>query len=522
MPAALNRYICFAMNRSIFPNVVFMVITMAVITGFQVYWLKDNYDREKKGLLIKTNLLFQEVVNKLQATKLKLPHPVPDDSAQTAPTRIFVDGMPLADSLPRRKIITLVNTIRQKMHNEKKGGPVRSTMIFRMNGNGSLAKDSSPVQISQISDNSNQLLNVLYRVDLLQDSIRVSEVAASYAATLKRERLGVGYKVLRLPGTPAGYETDLSKAVVGFVHPVAYQLFLTDTGSYLLDKISLPILFSLLLVGITLFTFLILYRNLLRQRRLTEMKNEFIGNISHELKTPIATVGVAIEALKNFHALDDAQKTREYLSISSNELQRLGLLVDNVLKLSLFERKQTQLNKEFFDLKALVQEVLDAVKPQSEKQEAVVSFDSEGDDFIIQADKLHLTSVVYNLTDNALKYSSGAPRIRITLSRQKDIFTLTVSDNGIGIAQEYQGKVFDKFFRVPTGNQHAVKGYGLGLSYVAEIIKRHRGYIRVESEPGRGSSFVVSIPVEEKDVIQFDEKRSVRKVQFRLPLIKKT
>src|SRR6185436_11622670 len=132
----------------------------------------------------------------------------------------------------------------------------------------------------------------------------------------------------------------------GFAHPVTYQLSLTNNTTYLLKKILLPILFSLFLVGVTILSFVLLYRNLLRQHRLSEIKNEFISNITHELKTPIATVGVAIEALKNFNAIDDPQKTKEYLDISSNELQRLSLLVDKVLKLSMFEKREIELNKE--------------------------------------------------------------------------------------------------------------------------------------------------------------------------------
>lgn len=500
-----------------------MTITIGVIIGFQVYWLKDNWNREKKALTIKANLAFQETVHQLQAVKLKLHDLFPDGSTHQQATRIFLDEDGAdTDSLPRRKIVTMVNTIREKMRSERKDSTFKSAVVFRVNGVRGMVRDSLPAGFKKLTDSSDHLLNVLYRVDSLQDSIRVSEIETGFADMLRRENLDIGYKILRLPGTGSGRETDISKAMVGFAKPVTYQLLLTDTGGYLFKKISLPILFSILLVGTTLFSFLILYRNLLRQRRLTEMKDEFISNVSHELKTPIATVGVAIEALKSFHALEDAQKTREYLDISSQELQRLGLLVDKVLRLSLFEQQQTRLNKESFDLKELIGEVLDAMRPQFEKAGAVVEFSPDDGDFIVQADKLHLTSVVYNLVDNALKYSAEAPRIQLALARQRDVFRLTVSDNGIGIAKEYKNKIFDKFFRVPTGNRHAVKGYGLGLSYVSEIVKRHQGYIEVVSEPGHGSSFVVYIPVEEKDIIWLDDKRSIRKKVITLPAIKRS
>jgi two-component system phosphate regulon sensor histidine kinase PhoR len=254
-------------------------------------------------------------------------------------------------------------------------------------------------------------------------------------------------------------------------------------------------LFSLFLAGVTIFSFLLLYRNLLRQQRLAEIKNDFISNITHELKTPIATVGVAIEALKNFNAMHDPQKTKEYLDISANELQRLSLLVDKVLKLSMFEKKEIELNKEHFDMKVLTREVLDTMKLQFEKNKAMVNFETSGKDFMINADKLHITSVIYNLLDNALKYRNGGPIINVRLTSQKDLVTLTVKDNGIGIAPEYQGRIFDKFFRVPTGNKHIVKGYGLGLSYVSHVVAQHKGTINVTSEINSGSTFMIKLPV---------------------------
>ena len=278
------------------------------------------------------------------------------------------------------------------------------------------------------------------------------------------------------------------------------------------------ILFSILLLGITMLSFILLYRTLLRQRRLVAVKNEFISNISHELKTPIATVGVAIEALRNFGAAQSPERTKEYLDISAAELQRLGLLVDKVLKISLLESRKIELKKESFDIKALVLEVINIMKLQFEKYKAQVNVQTTGDHFIIEADRLHITSVIYNLLDNALKYSKENPVIDLQLSSlPNDIIELRIKDNGIGIPKEYQSKVFDKFFRVPSNNTHNVKGYGLGLSYVKEIVSAHLGYIVVESESGKGSTFTVKLPFKEAPVIYFDDKRRIlRKERIRL------
>jgi two-component system phosphate regulon sensor histidine kinase PhoR len=303
---------------------------------------------------------------------------------------------------------------------------------------------------------------------------------------------------------------DLNEVTIGFAKPMVYRLTLQNEFAYITKKLMLPILFSIFLVGITVISFVLLYRNLVRQRRLAELKNEFISNITHELKTPIATVGVAIEALKNFNAIQDPQRTREYLDISQNELQRLSLLVDKVLKLSMFEKKEMELKKEEFDCKQLTEEVMNSMKLQFEKYQAKVSLHTEGKDFVVEADKLHITSVIYNLLDNALKYSKENPVIDVQLRSHPEFIEFSVKDNGIGIAPAYREKVFDKFFRVPTGDTHNIKGYGLGLSYVAEVIKRHHGFVYAESELGKGSIFTAKFPQKERPVTWFDDKRSIR------------
>jgi two-component system phosphate regulon sensor histidine kinase PhoR len=254
-----------------------------------------------------------------------------------------------------------------------------------------------------------------------------------------------------------------------------------------------PILFSLFLVGVTVLSFVLLYRNLLRQRKLTEIKNEFISNITHELKTPIATVGVAIEALRNFNAINDPQRTQEYLDISQNELLRLSLLVDKVLKLSMFEKKEIELKYELVDLKGVVDEVVSSMKLQIEKYNASVSVSADGDTHL-QGDRLHLLSVVFNLLDNALKYGNSNTAVKFELKEKENEVELTVADNGIGISPEYQDRIFEKFFRVPLGNTHNTKGYGLGLSYVSHVVQRHKGKIEVESQPGIGSKFIITLP----------------------------
>jgi len=498
-----------------------MAIAIIGITGFQLYWLKQNYDREKNTLSIKSEVTFRETIEHLQLSKLKLDGTWLD-SAHKDNVKIFVkegneDNMNIRFN-PKTEIITTLNVLRKKLNDSTNLDSSHKTgMIISVNNDAiSYRNDSNNMPHTALPDSKKaQIFQMLYGVDSLQDSLKLRDISVAFSEAMRREKLDVPFSIIRLdnpsPGPP-----HFNEVTVGFAKPIAYKLLLGNSFPFILKQILLPIIFSILLLGITLLSFVLLYRTLIKQKRLAELKNDFISNITHELKTPIATVGVAIEALKNFNAIHDQQKTQEYLDISQNELQRLNLLVDKVLKLSIFEKKEIELKKEVFDLKQLSEEVMNSMKLQFEKYGAKLNFITEGDNFSIDADKLHITSVIYNLLDNALKYSKENPEIEVKLKSHKQHVALSVQDNGIGIPPEYKGKVFEKFFRVPTGDKHNIKGYGLGLSYVSEIARQHIGFIEVESEPGKGSIFTVHIPYKEMPVIQFDEHRKAFKKGIKL------
>jgi two-component system phosphate regulon sensor histidine kinase PhoR len=469
-----------------------MGLTILGITGFLIYWLRENYAREKNTLAIKTDVIFHETVQGLQVIKLKLDK-FPGDSLKK---RIFINeagtGSVHVQMLPRKEIGATIDIVKTRLRDSLKKNPeINNAMIISMNKSSMIAKgDSLPGDLSR--PGSDHFFQLLYGIDSLQDSLSVREIDSAYRIALKSEKLNIPFTIKREISGGVAMGSD-NKITVGFVNPISYELKLGNTFPYLIKKISLPILFSILLLGITLLSFILLYRNLEKQKKLTELKNEFISNITHELKTPIATVGVAIEALKSFNAIEDARKTKEYLDISSDELQRLSLLVDKVLKLSLFEKKEIVLETETVDMGQLVKEVVSSLRLQSEKCKAFIRLHTEGD-LMIAADKLHLQSVVFNLLDNSLKYNKGNPDIGIDLVGKENEITMTVRDNGIGISPEYKERIFEKFFRVPHGNTHNAKGYGLGLSYAAHVIQKHKGKIEVQSEEGKGSRFIITLP----------------------------
>ena len=463
-----------------------MAITIMGITVFQVYWLNNTYEREKRTLEIRSNMIFRETVYKLQASKLKLDSLVFD----TATDKRFANDE-LTDKrtirfLPRQKMIGLMNVLKEKAKDsaDEKENSKEKRGEKRSKG----GRHSFP---------NHRLMQFLYDVDSLQDSVKLKDIETAFANRMTQQNMEVPFCIDKITKTEKD-EPSFNEVIVGFSNPIAYKLQLGNTFPYLFKRINVPILLSLFIVGFTIFSFVLLYKNMLKQKRLADIKNEFISNITHELKTPIATVSVAIEALRSFNASMDAQRSKEYLEISANELQRLSLLVDKVLKLSMFENKGIDLKYEPLNMQALIKEVASSMRLQFEKKNAAVSISSEGDSSL-EGDRLHLVSVIFNLLDNALKYSYDNPHINITTIDGGNKLSLIVTDDGIGIPHEYREKVFEKFFRVPTGNLHNAKGYGLGLSYVAQVVKKHNGSIKVEPLEGGGSKFVIVIPKHQYD-----------------------
>ena len=471
--------------------------------------------KEKKNLEFRSSVVFKETVRKLQAKKLNLDRVFNDSTGNVkieVMNREFPPGFP---GHPEEQLTNVLNDVtiqisdslrnagidlekRSNVILKREGLPKDSLMRF-IPGKGNMVISMSEGGVFERKGPRGEFFRFLYNVDSLQDSLRVKEIDSACRIAFKKEGMNVPISISR-NGGKMQRERVLSeelrfpnKVTIGFAHPVTYELSLGNTFGHLIAKMASPILFSLFLVGVTVLSFSLLYRNLQRQRKLTEIKNEFISNITHELKTPIATVGVAIEALRNFNAINDPQRTKEYLDISQNELQRLSLLVDKVLKLSMFEKKEIELKYELLDLKGVVDEVVSSMRLQIEKHHATVSINTEGDTSL-QGDRLHLLSVVFNLLDNALKYGNGNTAIKFDLKEKGNEIEFSVADNGIGISPEYKDKVFEKFFRVPLGNTHNTKGYGLGLSYVSHVVQRHKGKIEVESQPGLGSKFIITLP----------------------------
>ncbi|MFM7814880.1 MAG: sensor histidine kinase [Flavobacteriales bacterium] len=249
---------------------------------------------------------------------------------------------------------------------------------------------------------------------------------------------------------------------------------------------------SLLIVIMILFSYSI--GTIYRQRKLSEIKNDFINNMTHELKTPIATISLACEALQDSDMRKSEAIMGNYIGMIQQENKRLGILVENVLRTSIFEHGQMKLNIQPLNIHDAIMQAIGNIEIQVKKRNGEIKTNLSAANHIVEGDSLHLLNVIYNLIDNAIKYTDGQPVVEITSSCNDKGIAISFKDNGIGISRENQKKIFDKLYRVPTGNVHNVKGFGLGLSYVKRVIDMHRGRIDLASELKKGSTFTIHLP----------------------------
>jgi two-component system phosphate regulon sensor histidine kinase PhoR len=234
---------------------------------------------------------------------------------------------------------------------------------------------------------------------------------------------------------------------------------------------------------------------ILRQKRLSEIQKDFINNMTHEFKTPISTIGISANVLSNKEILNDPNRLANYAAIIADQNKRLENQIEKVLQVARIEQNKLNLKFEETDVHSLVSEVAENFNLNVKNLNGIIQMNLKAENYIVNADRLHLTNVVYNLLDNAVKYRKKEPLITIYTINKADDMILEIEDNGIGIEKKYIKKIYDKFFRVPTGNIHNVKGFGIGLNYVKNIIDAHKWKIKVESKPGEGSRFTITIPV---------------------------
>lgn len=297
----------------------------------------------------------------------------------------------------------------------------------------------------------------------------------------KKELLTKGYKFNLYPN-------DL------FSNPEYLIIYFPHQKKYLLTQMWTMLFISAALILIIIFLFTYTILTIIKQKKLSEMKNDFINNMTHEFKTPISTISLACQAIKDKDVIIVENLFSNYINIIDEENKRLGKLAEKILQTAIIEKGQLKLKKEKIDIHKIINDVIKNISIQIEKREGSIDLTFEADESIIDVDKMHFANIIFNLIENAYKYSLGKPNIRINTKNAEHGVIIKIEDNGIGINKSNLKKIFDSFYRIPTGNIHDVKGFGLGLSYVKAIVEKHNGNIRAESELKKGTTIIMFFP----------------------------
>lgn len=333
-------------------------------------------------------------------------------------------------------------------------------------------------------------MDSLFSLSLNEHGIETSVVFGAFDRYGQPAYLDERSEVYRDELVDKGYSVGLG--------PLQLRVYFPDLGRHLIKSIVGAFVLSGVMLLFIAIGLAYVMRSVIKSKKLVRIRRELMNNLTHELKTPISTIGLASEALGDSDLKLNEEQKNYYISMIRGENKRLGVLVEKVLQASLSDSKSLKLYPVELNIHDVIKDVVRNVAMQVRKQGGKIELSLKATNPIIRADKIHITNVIFNLLDNAIKYSPDGAQIEIISNQTEDGVELLVKDNGVGIPKEHIGKVFERLFRVPTGNVHDVKGFGLGLSYVKTVIERHGGVIYVESEVDKGSTFVVKLKFDSK------------------------
>jgi two-component system phosphate regulon sensor histidine kinase PhoR len=308
---------------------------------------------------------------------------------------------------------------------------------------------------------------------IIYDCFTDSVISKRFSSTRKEKQLKA-----EIPLTP----------LVGDSHKIG--VYFPEKDQYILSQMRIMIYISGGIIIVVLFFAYIIFV-FLRQKKLSEIKNDFVNNMTHELKTPISTILLSGDAILKPSVRTNDEKFFRYAGIIREEILRLRSLVDNILELSLADESKLKLNKEEINFHLLIESVVEKARINIEDKKGILTLKLSAQSYLVEADKRHLENVIFNLLDNAIKYCEKSPNINITTYNQNSKIILSIKDNGIGISKSNIKQIFQRFYRVPTGNIHNVKGFGLGLHYVDKIVRLHKAKIEVVSKEKNGTEFIL-------------------------------
>lgn len=338
------------------------------------------------------------------------------------------------------------------------------------------------------------MLDSVLRQELLESGVDAKYVY-SISNTLTNSKSRGNYKEAQKDCDSSGcsFKINLSPSNV-FVTPQYLSVKFPNQKNYLLQTMWAMLVVSGMVILILIFAFYYTIATISQQKKLSAIKNDFISNMTHEFKTPISTISLAAEMLNDDTVAKTPEKQHRFVKMIRDENKRLSILVESILQTSILDKGEFKLKKSDNDVHEIINQAIQNTQLLIDQRHGTISKQLDATKFVINADKLHLTNIIFNLIDNAVKYTKDSPNIVVFTKDVANGIEISIKDNGIGISKDNLKKIFDKFYRVPTGNVHNVKGFGLGLSYVQAVVHKHNGTIYVESELGKGSTFKIVMP----------------------------
>lgn len=413
--------------------ILLAIISLGIIVAGQVFWVRKAYDMQEKQFTSRVVVALGEVVNRIRVMN--------SDSAATEPVKQITNNYFVAN----------INDTPQPYLLED------------------LLKDE--FEQSGLTDDFEYGI-----YDCFTDSI-VYGSRISFDLKKKRERADLIHNI-------ENFQSDGHYFGVLFPNKSSFLLKQLDFWMYSNIAVLLIIIFFSYTIAV-----------ILKQKRLAEIRTDFVNNMTHELKTPISTIGLSAEAISNANVQDNKERLHQYIEIIKSENNRLKHQVDRVLQIASLTPKKVHVKDEIIDLHEIILNAIATFKVQVEEGGGEISSRLTATNSFIKGDLVHITNVVYNLLDNAVKYSEDSPIVVIQTSNEPGHIVFSVSDSGIGISEQHIKPIFDRFYRVPTGDVHTVRGFGLGLFYVKTIVKAHKGTISVKSEKGKGSIFTIKLKI---------------------------
>jgi len=464
---------------------VIFIVTIATIglMVIQVYWIRD-------AVKVKQAVFLRDV--------------------QQAMTKVVLN-------LDRMRIEERLNRQRQSYLRQQNLRTIRDSLnqLF-FSGLENLNSQSEIERLLQTTDEANSALSQLTvsfsKVDAASFLLNKKElINTQIKSELKKKKIYIDFEfgifspatnsmILQKSGKypdelhSQSYVFSLSPLGPSFGYPNKLVIYFPNERRYVLNQLWLLLLISIVLFIVIILSFYFSIHTINRQKKLSVMKNDFINNMTHEFKTPISTISLACEALKDSDVKKSEGLYDNYIGVINTENNRLSSMAEQILQTAIMDKGQLKLQQMELDVHAIIQSAIESKNIQIQSRHGTLNSSLRATNSNVVGDKIHLTNVVINLLDNAIKYNTSQPEIIINTVNRNGSVLIRVQDNGIGISSSDQKRIFEKLYRVHTGNLHDFKGFGLGLSYVKAIVELHEGKVSVESEPGKGSIFTIKLP----------------------------